>query len=161
MAYQVLQRAYLAASGRVLRLPSDYDWNWINDLPEWKVPSELHEFDCSTAFNIAIKLLACKYLPNEIQARVGKYITEYSLLNIKLGQGQHGLDAKSFLTLQSDIQVRERSIYESWKEWDARRNSDGQGSDDEVEVGVIAAEEALRYSLDEAIELLNKARTAK
>ncbi|MEV6066815.1 hypothetical protein AB0L82_09730 [Nocardia sp. NPDC052001] len=142
-------------------MTSEYDWSWVEDLPSWKIPDELKKYDVPTAHNLAILLLSCNLLHNENNALVGRYITEYSNLNIWLASGgQQRMDAKAFVTLTSHVEQYIRRIYEAWKEFEATLKSAYDVSPEESRASIGSTSQSLQFTLIEAIDFMSQIREA-
>ncbi|MFB8001340.1 hypothetical protein [Nocardia sp. NPDC056000] len=137
----------------------NYDWDWINDLPDWDAPEELTKNDVPPTHNLAILLLSSNLVSNEIQALVGRYITEVANLNVWLSAGgQQRLDARAFVTLTSHVEQYTRRIYESWKELEAALNSTHDIAPEESRSRIAATSQSLQFTLIEAIDFMSSVR---
>lgn len=137
------------------------EWNWIEDLPEWDLPADLNAHDVPPPYNLAIMILSCKLLGNEVRALVGRYVTEYSYLNVWLASGgQQHLDGKAFLTLVSEIEQGTRRVYEAWKDLESSLNRSEEGTAEESLARISASSKSLETVLTGAVDFINRTRGA-
>ncbi|MFF2549629.1 hypothetical protein ACFVUS_01465 [Nocardia sp. NPDC058058] len=139
----------------------NYDWDWINDLPDWDQPEELTKNDVPATHNLAILLLSCNLVSNEIQALVGRYITEVANLNVWLAAGgQQHLDARAFITLTTHVEQYTRKTYEAWKDLEAALNPTHEITPEESRAKIATTSQSLQFTLIEAIDFMSQIRGA-
>jgi hypothetical protein len=133
-------------------------WEWLDELPTWEPPQELRSPASSTALNLAIRMLSCDILGNDVCALVGRFVTEYSLFNIWFLQDakKSGRDARQLAMLSSVGREQTRLVFESWERFLAATSA--EGSNEDVRKLIRLRSDELSESLGNAIVALEESR---
>ncbi|KJK58196.1 hypothetical protein [Saccharothrix sp. ST-888] len=133
-------------------------WEWLDELPTWEPPKELRGPASSTALNLAIKMLSCDILGNDVCALVGRFVTEHSLFNVwflRDAKGS-GRDARQLAQLSSIGREQTRLVFESWERFLAATSVEGPNEHVRELIRLRSGE--LSESLRNASVALTKAR---
>jgi hypothetical protein len=136
-------------------------WEWLDELPDWDPPQELRGPANSVALNLAIKMLSCDILSNDVCALVGEFVTEYSLFNgwfLRDAKGASG-DERQLAQVAGIGQEQTRSVYEAWERFNVATTADGPN--EEVRQLIQSRRDELAVALNEAVEALSAARSGR
>lgn len=131
-----------------------------DDLPdEWQWPPEI---DVPTPYpetNLAIKILSCEFIGHDVQAAVGRFVTEQALYMIWYVREvkQSGFWTANETAILGNIPIEQtRRAYEAWKAFDAI--SGLSAPDDVLGEQRVAAAAALTRTLNNSAATLVQTR---
>jgi hypothetical protein len=140
-------------------MPLPEEWRWLDEVPEmWEPPDGLRSPVRSIQVNLAITLLSFNGLGLEIQALVGRFVTEWAAFNMWFLREakRSGRDEKELLQLTRLGRDQARLIYESWERF--RESVDMPGDDAVVSARVSSCRAALAQALRDAVAAILNAR---
>lgn len=129
----------------------------MDDLPSWEVPKELDGPSHSTSNNIAVILLSCSYLTNEIYDLVGAYVSQHALSDIWfVTSAKRTLSPRELLGIVNRYDQLDRAVYEAWKELE--RCVHLEISPEELRPKVLAAKDDIAAALENAVTIMRQTR---
>ncbi|MGW1257536.1 hypothetical protein ACWD5Q_20700 [Streptomyces sp. NPDC002513] len=135
-------------------------WDWLDELPIWDPPEELRGPVRPVAINLAIKMLSCDILSNEVRVLVGGFVAEYSLYNLWFLRDAKasGKDARQLARFSGLAREQTRLVYESWQRFQDATSSQGEHS--EVRKSIQLRSQELSEALSRAVDVLRDAKSS-
>lgn len=135
-------------------------WDWLDELPIWEPPEELRGPVRPVAVNLAIMMLSCDILSNEVRALVGGFVAEYSLYNLWFLRDAKtsGRDTRELARFSGLAREQTRLVYESWRKFQDATSS--QGEDSEVRKSIQLRSQELSEALSRAVDVFRDTKSS-